>query len=104
MATYMHHKRARLIPRKPSPEMALKLMDRHLDLSGEQEEKILVVLKKYHPEVEVIHDQARQNMKTIFDKMFKDFQPILTDEQEQKLQEIFQRLKEHGPAELHRQM
>jgi protein CpxP len=64
-----------------------------LDLTDDQKAKVQPIVDQAKPQIEAIHRDAMQKTKTIMDNTMAQIRPLLTPEQQQKLDSM---QKEHG--------
>lgn len=71
-----------------------------LDLSKEQERKVLKILDKHHGELEAILQETFPKARKVFDKIDAEVRVILTEEQRNKFDEFKREHKPFPPAGL----
>jgi Spy/CpxP family protein refolding chaperone len=59
-----------------------------LDLTADQQTKVQPILDQAKPQIVAIHQEAMQKMKTVMDKTLSDIRPLLTADQQKKLDAI----------------
>ena len=63
-----------------------------LNLTSDQQTKVQPILDTAKPQIAAIHQEAMQKMKTVMDSTLSQIRPLLTAEQQKKLDDI---LKAH---------
>jgi Spy/CpxP family protein refolding chaperone len=56
-----------------------------LNLTPDQKAKVQPIIEQAHPQIVVIHREAMQKMKAVVDNTASQIRPLLTPEQQQKL-------------------
>jgi len=79
------------------PGGPLEHLTRELNLTDDQKAKIKPILDQNLPQLKAIHEEAVAKAKPIMDSMAAQIRPLLTPEQQQKLDELKQRM-EAGPG------
>jgi len=75
----------------------LEHLTRELNLTDDQKAKIKPILDQNMPQIKAIHEDAVAKMKAVMDTMHAQIKPILTPEQQQKLDQMQQHMSEmHG--------
>jgi Spy/CpxP family protein refolding chaperone len=59
-----------------------------LNLTAEQQTKVQPILDQTKPQIAAIHQEAMQKMKTVIDSALSQIRPILTADQQKKLDAI----------------
>jgi Spy/CpxP family protein refolding chaperone len=59
-----------------------------LNLTSDQQTKVQPILDKAKPQIAAIHQEAMQKMKTVMDSTLSQIRPLLTDDQQKKLDAI----------------
>ena len=59
-----------------------------LDLTSDQETKVQPIIDRAKPQFAAIHQEARQKMKTVMDSTLSQIRPLLTPDQQKKLDDI----------------
>jgi Spy/CpxP family protein refolding chaperone len=59
-----------------------------LDLTAEQQTKVQPILDQAKPQIAAIHQEAMQKAKTVIDSTMSQIRPLLTPEQQKKLDAI----------------
>ena len=59
-----------------------------LDLTAEQQTKVQPILDQAKPQIAAIHQEAMQKTKTVIDSTLSQIRPLLTPEQQKKLDAI----------------
>ena len=59
-----------------------------LDLTAEQQTKVQPILDQAKPQIAAIHQEAMQKAKTVIDSTLSQIRPLLTTEQQKKLDAI----------------
>lgn len=60
-------------------------LTKKLDLTPDQQAKVQPIIDQAKPQIEAIHQDAMQKMKAIHDSTMDQIRPLLTPEQQQKL-------------------
>jgi len=63
-------------------------LDRLLNLTDEQKEKVKAVMEAQKPKIQAIREEERAKVKTVMDEARKEIRPILTKEQQQVLDDL----------------
>jgi len=66
----------------------LKGITEKLNLTADQQTKVQPILDQAKPQIVAIHQEAMQKMKTVMDKTLSDIRPLLTADQQKKLDAI----------------
>jgi Spy/CpxP family protein refolding chaperone len=66
----------------------LKGITEKLNLTSEQQTKVQPILDAAKPQIATIHQEAMQKMKTVMDSTLSQIRPLLTAEQQKKLDDI----------------
>jgi Spy/CpxP family protein refolding chaperone len=67
---------------------ALERFTKGLDLTADQQAKVQPILDQAKPQIAAIHQEAMQKAKTVIDSTMSQIRPLLTPEQQQKLDNI----------------
>jgi Spy/CpxP family protein refolding chaperone len=67
---------------------ALERMTKELNLTADQQTKVQPILDQAKPQLAAIHQEARQKMKTVMDSTMSQIRPLLTADQQKKLDDI----------------
>jgi len=67
---------------------SLKRMTKDLDLTPEQEAQVKPILEQAKPQMKAIHEEAMQKSKAVMENTAAQIRPILTAEQQQKLDKM----------------
>ena len=59
-----------------------------LDLTADQQTKVQPILDAAKPQIVAIHQEATQKMKTVMDSTLSQIRPLLTSDQQKKLDDI----------------
>ena len=59
-----------------------------LDLTADQQTKVQPILDQAKPQIAAIHQEAMQKMKTVMDSTMSQIRPLLTPDQQKKLDDI----------------
>ena len=59
-----------------------------LDLTADQQTKVQPILDAAKPQIAAIHQEAMQKMKTVMDSTISQIRPLLTPDQQKKLDDI----------------
>jgi Spy/CpxP family protein refolding chaperone len=59
-----------------------------LNLTSDQQTKVQPILDQAKPQIAAIHQEAMQKMKTVMDSTLSQIRPLLTAEQQKKLDDI----------------
>src|SRR6266568_6758298 len=59
-----------------------------LSLTSDQQTKVQPIIDAAKPQIAAIHQEAMQKMKTVMDSTLSQIRPLLTDEQQKKLDDI----------------
>src|SRR5437773_12176135 len=59
-----------------------------LNLTSEQQTKVQPILDQAKPQIAAIHQEAKQKAKTVVDSVLSQIRPLLTADQQQKLDAI----------------
>ena len=63
----------------------LEKLPERLNLTADQKTKVQPILDQAKPQIQAIHQEAMQKMKTVMDNTMAQIRPLLTPEQQQKL-------------------
>ena len=63
----------------------LSKLDEKLDLTAEQKAKVQPIVEQTKPQIAAIHQEAMQRSKAVFDAAMVQIRPLLTAEQQTKL-------------------
>jgi Spy/CpxP family protein refolding chaperone len=66
----------------------LQRITEKLDLTSDQETKVQPIIESAKPQIDAIHQEARQKMKTVMDSTLSQIRPLLTPDQQKKLDDI----------------
>jgi Spy/CpxP family protein refolding chaperone len=66
----------------------LERITEKLDLTSDQETKVQPIIEGAKPQIDAIHQEARQKMKTVMDSTLSQIRPLLTPDQQKKLDDI----------------
>jgi Spy/CpxP family protein refolding chaperone len=66
----------------------LERMTENLNLTPDQKAKVQPILDQARPQIAAIHQEAMQKMKAVMDNVNSQLRPLLTPEQQQKLDEM----------------
>jgi Spy/CpxP family protein refolding chaperone len=66
----------------------LERITEKLDLTSDQETKVQPIIEGSKPQIDAIHQEARQKMKTVMDSTLSQIRPLLTPDQQKKLDDI----------------
>ena len=66
----------------------LQRITEKLDLTSDQETKVQPIIEGAKPQIDAIHQDARQKMKTVMDSTLSQIRPLLTPDQQKKLDDI----------------
>jgi Spy/CpxP family protein refolding chaperone len=66
----------------------LQHLTEKLDLTSDQEAKVQPILDAAKPQIAAIHQEAMQKMKTVMDGTMSQIRPLLTPDQQKKLDDI----------------
>ncbi len=72
----------------------LEHLTRDLNLTPDQQAKVSPIIDQARPQIRAIHQEAMQKMRTVMDNTTAQIRPLLTPEQQQKLDSI-QKAHEH---------
>ena len=67
---------------------ALARMTKDLNLTADQQTKVQPILDQAKPQLAAIHQEARQKMKTVMDSTMSQIRPLLTADQQKKLDDM----------------
>lgn len=65
--------------------MVLERLGEDLNLSADQKAKVQPIVDQARPQIQAIHEEAMQKTKAILDNAMTQIRPLLTPEQQQKL-------------------
>ena len=65
--------------------MMLERLNEDLSLSADQKAKVQPIVDQARPQIRAIHEEAMQKTKAIMDNTMNQIRPLLTPEQQQKL-------------------
>ncbi len=74
--------------RRHGGEFALERMTKELNLTADQQTKVQPILDQAKPQIAAIHQEAMQKMKTVMDSTMSQIRPLLTADQQKKLDDI----------------
>ena len=66
----------------------LEHMTKTLNLTSDQQPKVQPIFDKAKPQIVAIHQEAMQKMKAVMDDTMSQIRPLLTPEQQQKLDNV----------------
>ena len=66
----------------------LQRITEKLDLTSDQETKVQPIIEGAKPQIDAIHQEARQKMKTVMESTLSQIRPLLTPDQHKKLDDI----------------
>jgi Spy/CpxP family protein refolding chaperone len=66
----------------------LQRITEKLDLTSDQETKVQPIIEGAKPQIDAIHQEARQKMKTVMESTLSQIRPLLTADQQKKLDDI----------------
>ena len=66
----------------------LQRITEKLDLTSDQETKVQPIIEGAKPQIDAIHQEASQKMKTGMDSTLSQIRPLLTPDQQKKLDDI----------------
>ena len=66
----------------------LQQITEKLNLTSDQQTKVQPILDTAKPQIAAIHQEAMQKMKTVMDSTLSQIRPLLTAEQQKKLDDI----------------
>jgi protein CpxP len=66
----------------------LERMIEKLDLTADQQTKVDPIIEGAKPQITAIHEDAMQKMKTVMDSTLSQIRPLLTPDQQKKLDDI----------------
>jgi Spy/CpxP family protein refolding chaperone len=66
----------------------LQQITEKLNLTSDQQTKVQPILDTAKPQIAAIHQEAMQKMKTVMDSTLSQIRPLLTAEQQRKLDDI----------------
>jgi Spy/CpxP family protein refolding chaperone len=66
----------------------LQRITEKLNLTSDQQTKVQPILDGAKPQIRAIHQEAMQKMKTVMDSTLSQIRPLLTAEQQKKLDDI----------------
>ena len=66
----------------------LQGMTEKLNLTSDQQTKVQPIIDGAKPQIAVIHQEAMQKMKTVMDSTISQIRPLLTPDQQKKLDDI----------------
>ena len=69
-------------------EFGLRELTGQLNLTADQQTKVQPILDATKPQIDAIHQEAMQKMKTVMDSTLSQIRPLLTAEQQKKLDDI----------------
>ena len=69
-------------------EFGLRELTGQLNLTADQQTKVQPILDATKPQIDAIHQEAMQKMKTVMDGASSQIRPLLTPEQQQKFDTI----------------
>ena len=69
-------------------EFGLRGITEKLNLTSDQQTKVQPILDTAKPQIAAIHQEAMQKMKTVMDSTLSQIRPLLTAEQQKKLDDI----------------
>ena len=65
--------------------MVLERLSEDLNLTADQQTKVQPIVDQARPQIRAIHEEAMQKTKAIMDNTMSQIRPLLTPEQQQKL-------------------
>jgi Spy/CpxP family protein refolding chaperone len=86
-AFMMHRRGGDRIPRFASHAMVNRL-DRHLDLTDEQHEKIAAIIERHHERINSMWKEVRPQVEKELDQANAEIEKVLTPEQREKFQKV----------------
>ena len=66
----------------------LEQMTKELNLTADQQTKVQPIIDQAKPQIAAIHQEAMQKMKTVMDSTISQIRPLLTPDQQKKLDDI----------------
>lgn len=69
-------------------KFALERLTKNLDLTADQQARVQPIIEQAKPQLLAIHEEAMQKAKTVVDGAIAQMRPILTADQQQKLEEL----------------
>jgi Spy/CpxP family protein refolding chaperone len=69
-------------------EFGLQGISKKLDLTADQQTKVQPILDQAKPQIAAIHKEAMQKAKTVMDSTLSQIRPLLTPDQQKKLDAI----------------
>jgi Spy/CpxP family protein refolding chaperone len=69
-------------------KFGLRAVTEKLNLTADQQSKVQPILDQARPQIATIHQEAMQKMRTVMDSTLSQIRPLLTDEQQKKLDAI----------------
>ncbi len=66
-------------------QMMFDRLGEDLNLTADQKAKVQPIIDQTHPQIRAIHEEAMQKTKAIIDNAMTQIRPLLTPEQQQKL-------------------
>ena len=67
---------------------SLEHLTKTLSLTSDQQSKVQPILDQAKPQLAAIHQEARQKMKTVMDSTMSQIRPLLTADQQKKLDDM----------------
>jgi Spy/CpxP family protein refolding chaperone len=67
------------------PGMMFDRLDDDLNLTADQKAKVQPIVDQAKPQIRAIHEEAMQKTKTVMDNTMAQIRPLLTPDQQQKL-------------------
>jgi len=68
--------------------LMLERLPQELNLTSEQQTKVQPIIDGAKPQIAAIHQEAMQKMKTVMDSTISQIRPLLTPDQQKKLDDI----------------
>ena len=83
----------------------LEMLSKRLNLTEEQKAKIKPIIEEGMPQIKAIHEEAMKKIKAVTDGIHEKIKPILTPEQQQKLEDLKKEMQNRphpwGPGGFH---
>lgn len=89
--TYVKHQMKKRFTQMRNPQMLKFVLERIIEPNPEQKEKIDEILKKYDDKFADARFSIMKETRTLMDSLRKELEPILTEEQKERLKEHSER-------------
>ena len=89
--TYVEHQMKKRFTQMRNPQMLKFVLERIIEPNPEQKEKIDEILKKYDDKFADARFSIMKETRTLMDSLRKELEPILTEEQKERLKEHSER-------------